>query len=149
MIIQQVLCFAAVQELCEPFGLTVRSKNVFAGDSQSGQAGDIRVFTKDVLVAAIEVKAHSISSEKIIEVLESHGVHTYPLMIVANEILERKSSKQLSYATVIDFIETITTLCAIHSSGQLEEAAQHVLERYNHAIVNTENRPEYSVVFKV
>ena len=148
--IQQPLCYAVIDYIVRGLGsdYKVSRKRVFAGDQQSGQKGDIQVSFSGKAVAAFEIKAHLVDSNKVNDVLADHGAHAYSLVIVATGYTAdaRLSPRQnLVLVTVDEVIATCVMLGGmIHRAG-LEQAGRRVLEAYNVIMRDIEERPDLCV----
>ncbi len=147
-IIQQRLCEAAATIYCRAIdsGFTCRSKRTFAGDAQSGEKGDIQIVANERLVCVVEVKAHEIDEAKIQEIMESHGLFDYPLVIAADGY----KGIQPAYRNVIlvklrDFIQILIVFAAMNLKHSVDETAKSVLLEYNNAISEKDGRDDLKI----
>ncbi|TON08211.1 hypothetical protein CGH64_24170, partial [Vibrio parahaemolyticus] len=121
---QQPICFAAVKVLYDALSdvenFSVLTKKVFAGDAQSMVKGDVQVNHNDKILLSVEVKAHVVDNAKILEVLNDHGSHTYPLIIAANAFKEPVDSYQnLTLVSIPDFVFSTINHAAVVSKVPL------------------------------
>jgi hypothetical protein len=148
--IQQALCYAILEFTISGLrkGYSVRSKRTFAGDAQSGQAGDIEIFLDKEKLWAFEIKAHEVDQSKIDEVLNTHGAHLYGLVIVAASYaldISDTSRRNLVLLTLREFVASASVNAALVNGVPIEEAGRRILELYNRFVSEVERRPDFCV----
>ncbi len=89
---------------------------------------------------------HIVDKDKFNEVLNDHGEHDYSLMILANgftkDVVIRKN---LSISTIHDYLlSSIVHISNITDLG-MEDVASEILNSYNKAMKNIEDRPDLCV----
>ncbi|GAA6732665.1 hypothetical protein YIM73518_24290 [Thermus brockianus] len=138
--VQQNLVYICLEMLHEEnTDIAIKTKHVYAGDSQSNQHGDVIIedlATGRVLVA-YEVKAKKVTLDEYKEVVSKHGEERYyPLFIVCNGWQFNLAEEGVSYKDVYvvnlaDFVVTLLGEYIAKHRISGSEAVQKLLRVYN------------------
>jgi hypothetical protein len=137
--VQQGLVYSLLQvkNRIEGDNLCVRTKRTFAGDTQSGEKGDISVSVEAQLLASYEVKGVTLDQAGIDRVLGLHGQHDYPLCIVAldfNPLKLRDALNSLENTFGVrleDFLLTTLVGIVVATKRAPSEVLMAMFEIYN------------------
>ena len=141
--VQQGLVFALLWVLYEDEAeITVATKAVFAGDAQSGVAGDVVVTRENQVAAAYEVKAMKLDLLSFDQSVRTHGtVRDYPLVILATGFPPNLPAyKDVYLITLEDFCLSIFTEIVAHYGLAAKDAIRRTLTVYNERFVSTVER---------
>jgi hypothetical protein len=147
--VQQGLVYALVNVLyADQKDINVRTKAVYAGDAQSGEAGDIVVIRRGTISLAYEVKAMRLDVLSYEQAVRTHGAsRTYPLVILATGVQEGLEPYSDVYTVNLeDFCVALLTEIVSRNALTAEEAIRRVLTIYNeHFVSEIERNPALRV----
>lgn len=136
--IQQGIVYALLKVLHEGVpSITVRTKAVFAGDTQSGRPGDIEVIeNQDKIRAIFEVKAQRLNVNLYEDVVRTHtttGERNYPVFILVDDY---KTDTFNEYQDIFiirlrDFCLTILAEIVSSKGISSSESIRRALDVYN------------------